>query len=333
MKSTISILVPVKDEEHTLPSLLRELEETLSPLNGRYQFHVLMLDDGSRDGTVEFIKRYKPQAYSLGLCSFTRNFGKESAITAGLDRCKSDAYVVMDGDLQHPPSLIPSMILEWEQGYKVVEGIKLDRGDESTVYRFCSRLFYKSLNSLASLDLENLSDYKLLDHEVADAMRRLPERDRFFRGLIDWMGYPKQQIPFRVPRRESGASSWSRWQLVKFSLSSISSFSSVPLQLVTIIGVAMLIFSLTLGSITLYQWSAGQAVTGFTTVIILLLAIGSMLMVSLGLIGLYLSRIYDEVKGRPAYIIREEFKTTAPSKDASIDLPENIGEERAGTER
>jgi polyisoprenyl-phosphate glycosyltransferase len=184
MKTTISILVPVKDEEDALPLLFQELDLKLQPLTTDYDFHVLVLDDGSVDSTADIVKQHSSAVYSTGLCSFTRNFGKEAAIAAGLERCESDVYIVMDGDLQHPPALIPEMISKWEEGYKVVEGVKLDRGSESMLYRFFSTLFYKSLSSMGSLDLENLSDYKLLDREVIDAIRKLPEKARFFRGLV-----------------------------------------------------------------------------------------------------------------------------------------------------
>jgi dolichol-phosphate mannosyltransferase len=315
MKPKVSILIPARNEQKTIPLLLGELELVLKELTEQYQFHVLVLDDGSIDDTAALVKQYKSKVYSTGLCSFTRNFGKEAAIAAGIERCESDIYLIMDGDLQHPPTLIPPMIQQWEKGFKVVEAIKSDRGSESFVYKQFSRLFYKSMKTLGSLDLENLSDYKLLDREVVVAIRQFPEKNRFFRGLIDWMGFPKHQIPFQVPTREHGKSSWSTLELIKFSVSSISSFSAAPLQLVTLIGAAMLMISVIMGTVTLAQWMLGQAVTGFTTVIILLLMIGSMLMVSLGLIGLYLSKIYDEIKGRPAYLIKEEFGISPGSEE------------------
>lgn len=311
MNKTVSVLVPVNNEEVVLPALFAELERILEPLSGKYQFHVLILDDGSVDKTADIVRNHASNAYSTGLCSFTRNFGKESAISAGLDRCESDAYIIIDADLQHPPELIPEMLMQWESGFKLVECVKKSRGRESMFYKFCSQLFYQSMKSLSSLELDNDSDYKLLDKEIVLMIRRFPEKNRFFRGLISWMGYPTYQIPFEVPDREQGKSSWKTWGLIKYSLSSLSSFSSAPLQLVTVIGVLMLILSLLIGSLTLYQWALGNAVTGFTTVIILLLMIGSMLMISLGLIGLYISKIYDEVKSRPGYIVKEELNSSA----------------------
>jgi len=313
MKPRISILIPVKDEQNTLPRLLDALNETLRPLSDQNRFHVLILDDGSTDDTVKIAKETRSDCFSVGLCSLTRNFGKEAAIAAGLERCDSDAYIVMDGDLQHPPELIPEMLQHWQKGYKVVEAVKADRGKESLFYRLFSLLFYRSMKFMATLDLQSLSDYKLIDREVVHTIRRLPEKSRFFRGLIDWMGYPTHHIPFDVPVREHGNSSWSTIQLIKYSISSVASFSSAPLQMVTLIGMLMLLVSVILGSVTLFQWISGSAVTGFTTVIILLLMIGSMLMVSLGVIGLYLSKIYEEIKGRPSYMVKEEFQLSPDS--------------------
>ena len=307
MKKSVCILVPVKDEKDSLPLLFAELDEVLASVAGNYNFHVVVLDDGSTDNSVVAAKSYASKAYSIGVISFTRNFGKEAAIAAGLSKCQSDAYIIMDSDLQHPPSILPEMLTQWENGYKLVEGVKQDRGQESSVYRIFSGIFYRTLNRMGALDLKDGSDFKLLDNEIAEVIRGLPEKSRFFRGLIDWMGFPSYKIPFRVQNRKSGKSSWNTWKLISYSLLSISSFSSIPLQLVTIIGMATLFLSLSLGSVTLFLFSSGEAVTGFTTVILLLLLIGSMLMISMGLIGLYISRIYEEVKARPAYMIKEEF--------------------------
>lgn len=305
MKKTLTILVPVKNEEKALPALLASLNTVLEPLSDLYAAHVLIVDDGSEDQTVQVVKNYSSEVYSIGLLSFTRNFGKEAAIAAGIDRCESDACLLMDADSQHPPELIPDMLQAWQDGNQLVECVKRSRGQESFLYKLCSKVFYTSMAKLGSMDLEQASDFKLMDKEIVLAIRNLPERNRFFRGLVGWMGYPAHRLTFEVPSREHGESSWSTWGLVKFSLSSLTSFTSAPLHIVTVIGVLMLLVSLLIGSITLYQWAIGNAVTGFTTVIILLLMIGSMLMISLGLIGLYVSKIYDEVKSRPSYVIKD----------------------------
>lgn len=306
MTHDITIICPAYNEQHSITNFLQCLETVTGPLTATFNFQVVIVNDGSSDDTHAVVTRYAPQNFTLTLCSFTRNFGKEAAIVAGLERYSGDAFIVMDTDLQHPPTLIPKMLELWLSGYKVVESVKSHRGEESAVYRFFSQAFYHSLYALSSLQLQNHSDYKLLDMEVIKALRQLPEKQRFFRGLVEWLGFPAKQIPFEVPKRENDTSSWSLWGLFKYSIYNLTSLTSAPLHLVTLIGVLMLAVSAVLGSITLYQWFLGEAVTGFTTVILLLLFIGSVLMVSLGLIGLYLSRIYDEIKARPQYFIKDE---------------------------
>jgi glycosyltransferase involved in cell wall biosynthesis len=281
----ITILCPAFNEQSAISSFLDVLDSTFKPLES-YLFHVVILNDGSRDETAAVVSGYQAKNFDLTLCNFTRNFGKEAAIVAGFERYGGDAYIVMDTDLQHPPQLIPEMLTHWESGFKVVESVKTHRGEESAFYSLFSAIFYKGLQLLSSLQLENHSDYKLLDNDVAEEIRKLPEKQRFFRGLVEWLGFPAKQIPFVVPERENDHSSWSLWGLFKYSIHNIASFTSAPLHLVTLVGLLMLFVSVILGSITVYQWLLGSAVTGFTTVILLLLFIGSVLMVSLGLIGL-----------------------------------------------
>ncbi len=305
MKKNVSILIPVKNEEDGIPALFAELEVVLAALAADYQFQVIIIDDGSTDTSASVVKAYHSDTLVISLCSLTRNFGKEAAISAGLDLCDADACIIMDADLQHPPTLIPQLIAKWQEGYKVVETIKSDRGPESLWYKFFSQTFYRAMQMLGSLDLKDTSDYKLLDGEVLKTIRQLPEKNRFFRGLVGWLGFPTFQIPFDVAPRTHGKTSWNSLQLLRYSTASLSSFSSAPLQIVTVIGVIMLAVSAILGTVTIYQWIIGEAVTGFTTVILLLLIIGSMLMVSLGIIGLYISKIYDELKQRPTYLIKE----------------------------
>ena len=234
---------------------------------------------------------------------FSRNFGKESAMFAGLETAKGDCVVVLDCDLQHPPEKIVEMYRLWEEGYEVVEGIKEDRGEESGLHRFAANSFYGIISRATGMDMASSSDFKLLDRKVVDTLNSLPERNVFFRALSFWVGYKKAEVSYRVQERTEGESKWSTKSLIKYAITNITSFSSVPLHMVTVMGLITLVVAVVFGVISLVQKIMGIAQPGFTTVILLLLLIGSFLMISLGIIGYYLARIYDEIKGRPRYII------------------------------
>ena len=222
---------------------------------------------------------------------------------AGLEQARGDCVVVIDCDLQHPPEKIVEMYRLWEQGYEVVEGIKEDRGEESGFHKFAANSFYSLISRATGMDMASSSDFKLLDRKVIDTLNRLPERAVFFRALSFWVGFKKAEVSYCVQERTAGESKWSTRSLIKYAITNIASFSSAPLHLVTVMGIVTLIVAVVFGVISLVQKIAGTAQPGFTTVILLLLLIGSFLMISLGIIGYYLARIYDEVKGRPRYII------------------------------
>ncbi|ODC04852.1 hypothetical protein BFW38_16250 [Terasakiispira papahanaumokuakeensis] len=308
----VSIICPAYNEAAGILNFLHQLDVTLAPWEAQYRFKVAVVDDGSGDDTAEQAAGYNPAAFELVVCRLTRNFGKEGAMQAGLERYAGEASIVVDTDLQHPLHLIPEMLRHWQAGAKVVESVKTDRGREARWYQWASDCFYRGLRRLSGLELADHSDFKLLDAEVVATLCALPEKTRFFRGLVQWTGYASVQLPFEVQDRAEGESSWGFWTLLRYSIHNLTSFSSAPLYLITLIGALMLAVSAVLGSVSLYQWSQGIAVTGFTTVILLLLFIGSMLMVSLGIIGLYISRIYDELKQRPVYLVASE-TVKAPS--------------------
>jgi glycosyltransferase involved in cell wall biosynthesis len=306
----ISIIIPVYNEEKQIEETVGIIMQILSGNGIGCEF--VLVDDGSSDGTWETITRLSRNFSCVSAIKLSRNFGKEAAICAGLERARGDACLIIDSDLQHPPSLIPEMARLWRiDGYDVVEGIKSSRGKESYVTRIGASLFYKLLKLLSGYDLENTSDFKLLDRRVVEAWKRLGERNTFFRGMSTWVGFKRVSIPFNVSERKTGKSGWSFFKLLKLAIDAITSYSSVPLQVVTLIGVLFLLGSVVLGIQTLYKKFAGQALSGFTTVILLQLIIGSCLMISLGIIGTYLARIYDEVKSRPRYIVSEEIGPVA----------------------
>jgi glycosyltransferase involved in cell wall biosynthesis len=239
----------------------------------------------------------------------SRNFGKELALCAGLERAGGDAVIVMDGDGQHPPSLLPVMVKTWlSSGADIVQAVKVKRGRESVSSKLGALLFYLILNKLSGFELKGASDYKIMNRKVIDTWLAMRERNVFFRGMTAWMGFKTIQIPFEVAPRRAGKSGWSYLTRAKLALVGITTFSSFPLHLVTFVGLIFFVFAVGLGIQTLYLKLAGRAFTGFTTVILLELIIASLLMISLGIIGEYLARIYEEVKGRPRYIITDSIE-------------------------
>ena len=222
---------------------------------------------------------------------------------AGLEQARGDCCVVIDCDLQHPPEKIVEMYRLWEQGYEVVEGIKEDRGTETGFHRFAANSFYAIISRATGLDMASSSDFKLLDRKVVDTLNRMPERNVFFRALSFWVGFKKAEVRYAVRERTAGESKWSTRALIRYAINNIGSFSSAPLQIVTLLGLIMLAVALVFGIIALVQKIMGNALGGFTTVILLVLLIGSLIMISLGIIGYYVARIYEEIKGRPRFII------------------------------
>jgi len=301
----LSVIIPVYNEEKQIEKTINEVKNTVSPLGESYE--IVVIDDGSVDKTWDVLKDLANKNPEISAFRFSRNFGKEAAIMAGLSNAKGDACITMDADLQHPPGLIPEMTKLWREGFEVVEAVKKDRGKETSLSRFSASMFYKIMHRLSGFNLENASDYKLLDKKVVQEIIRMPERETFFRGLTAWVGYKRTEVYFSVPERETGESGWSKWKLFRLAITAFTSFSSLPLQFVTFIGVLFLIGSIILGIQTLVMKLKGWAIGGFTTVILLLLIIGSCLMISLGLIGIYIARIYNEVKSRPRYIISEKY--------------------------
>jgi dolichol-phosphate mannosyltransferase len=247
----------------------------------------------------------------------SRNFGKESAISAGLDAARGRACIVMDSDLQHPPTLISEMTLLWrEQGWEVVEAVKASRGREPLLNRFGASLFYNLLGHLSGYRLAGGSDFKLLDRKVVIAWQELRERNTFFRGMTSWLGYRKTQIPFHVPERLETRSRWSFLTLFRLALTGLTAFSSAPLQVVTILGGLFLFCSLLFAFYALILYFRHLALPGFTTIILLQLIIGGVLMVSLGIIGTYLARVYEETKHRPRYLLAATLNHTYQAKQA-----------------
>ncbi len=300
----VSVVIPLYNEGSHVSALLSDLKTALEETGCR--FDVILVDDGSRDDTWERIKAEARTLSNLRAVRLSRNFGKELALCAGLERARGDAVIVMDGDGQHPPSLLPVMIEKWRSyGIDIVQAVKAKRGRESLASKLGALFFYVILNKLSGFELKGASDFKLMNRKAADTWLAMQERNVFFRGMTAWMGFKTLQIPFEVAARRGGKSGWSYFKRWKLAFIGITTFSSLPLHLVTFAGVIFFIFAVGLGIQTLYLKLAGRAFTGFATVILLELIIGSLLMISLGIIGEYLARIYEEVKGRPRYIVTE----------------------------
>jgi len=316
MAPLISVVIPLYNEASHVREVLSDLTKALQQTESR--FELVLVDDGSADDTWERIKGEAGKLPNLRAVRLSRNFGKELALCAGLERARGEAIVVMDGDGQHPPSLLPIMIEKWRtSGADIVQAVKVKRGRESATSKAGAFLFYLILNKLSGFELKGASDFKLMNRKVIDTWLAMRERNVFFRGMTAWMGFNAVQIPFEVAARRTGKSRWSYLRRAKLALIGITTFSSFPLHFVTFAGVIFFIFAVGLGIQTLYLKLAGRAFTGFATVILLELIIGSLLMISLGIIGEYLARIYEEVKGRPRYIITESIDLADGARPAN----------------
>ena len=299
----LSVILPAYNEKDMIPVAAETLAGILDKEG--IAFELLFVNDGSTDGTWDAICRAREKDPRVcGIC-FSRNFGKEAAMFAGLEKARGDCCVVLDCDLQHPPEKIVEMYRHWEQGYEVVEGIKEDRGQETGLHRFAANSFYGLISRATGMDMASSSDFKLLDRKVVDTLNAMPERNVFFRALSFWVGFRRAEVKYDVRERTAGESKWSTRALIKYAVTNIGSFSSAPLHLITVMGVIALIVAIVFSVVSLVQKLMGVALGGFTTVIILLLLFGSLIMISLGIIGYYIARIYEEVKGRPRYVIEE----------------------------
>lgn len=299
----LSIVLPSYNEEQNIANTAKVLSDLLE--QEKIDYELVFISDGSKDATYEEIQKAAESNPRIKGAKFSRNFGKEASIFAGLRLTTGDAVIVMDCDLQHPPQTIPTMWKLWQEGYEVIEGVKSDRGKESLGYKMSAGIFYKVMSKLIKMDMNASSDYKLLDRKVVDVLLQLPEKNTFFRALTFWAGFKTTTVEYEVQERAYGTSKWSLVSLMKYAITNATSFSTLPLQLVTIMGIVSILFSVILAIQTVIRYFMGNSVEGFTTVILLILIIGGFIMLSLGIIGHYIARIYEEVKGRPKYIISE----------------------------
>ncbi len=299
----VSVVVPAYNEQQGIAQAVQTISLVLGGTG--MDWEIIVVDDGSRDNTYLAALELCKAEPRIRVMALSRNFGKESAMLAGLEHAGGDAVIIIDADLQHPPDLIPQMLEKWRQGADIVHAVKRNRNGDSLPKRSMVYLMNKMISELGGIDVENASDFKLLDREVVDIIvRRLPERQRFLRGLTSWIGFSESYLYFDVEERQAGESKWSFFSLLKLSVTALTSFTTLPLQIVTLLGVLTMILGFFVAADALFSFFNGQAVSGFATTIICLLLIGSFIMISLGVIGAYIARIYEEVKGRPAYLVK-----------------------------
>jgi polyisoprenyl-phosphate glycosyltransferase len=311
----ISVVIAAYQESaglgETLAAVQKELERVGEP------WELILVDDGSSDNTWEIIREESRGQPAIRALRFSRNFGKEAALCAGMDICRGSAVITMDADLQHPPSLISDLIRTWRQtGANIVEAVKTEYVNESLLDRTRRKAFYVLLKWLSGFDLGGASDFKLMDRRVRAAWLKMSEKNIFFRGMIAWLGFKRAEVPFQVPERAAGTSQWSFLRLVGLAITGLTAFSAAPLRLATWVAVTFFVLAVLLSIYALVLKFAGMALSGFTTVIILQLVIGSLTFLVLGIMGEYLGRVYAEVKDRPRYIVADRIDhSTQPCDD------------------
>jgi len=298
----LSIVIPAFNEKAALPQTLDTIKAIVEAENVSYE--IIVVDDGSTDNTSTLIDDIHSKIPEIKGIVLSRQFGKEAALYAGLKHSSGKAVITLDADLQHPPGLIPEMLEHWRKGAEIVHGVKQDRRADSLPQRFSAAVYSAVFSRFSGLDLRGSSDFKLLDRRVVDVLTNsLPEYGRFYRGLSAWVGYRQVGIPFDVAPRESGESRWGGLNLIRYAIRTVTAFSSLPLMIVPLLGLVMLVIALILGTEAVLSRLSGNAISGFATLEITILFSGSLIMIGLGVIGQYLARIFDEIKGRPVCLI------------------------------
>ncbi len=302
----ISCIVPVYNEEEVIESFLAKLQEQLKALSPH--FEIIIIDDGSADHTVERIVGL-PKSYHIKLLALSRNFGKEAALTAGLEHCSGDVVIITDADFQHPTEMIPTFLDQWAEGYDMVYGVRSNRDDESLLKRAFAGLFYGLMTKISRINIpSNAGDFRLLDKKVVAALNSIEERGRFMKGLYSWVGFKSIAVPFTVQKRAGGKSSWKFSRLTELALTGITLFSDIPLRIWSLIGFIIsliaLVYALYIVTITLIF---GVDVPGFATITVAIMFFGGIQLLSIGILGEYIARIFNEVKRRPKYIVGNRF--------------------------
>lgn len=299
----LSVVIPAFNEQEMVPAAAGQIDGILSRAGIPHE--LIFIDDGSRDATWAEIRAESEHRDTVRGVHFSRNFRKEAAIFAGLQAADGDCVAVIDCDLQHPPEKLVEMYRLWEQGVEVVEGVKTDRGEESLAHRVAAKTFYRLISEATHIDMTRASDFKLLDRKAVNVLLSMREKRAFFRALSSWIGFRTAEVPYEVRERAAGESKWSTWLLIKYALSNITAFTSLPLHLITGCGAASFLAALIVGIVSIVRLAMGRVVTGLTGAVILLLFLSGQIMVGLGIIGYYLGNIYMEIQDRPRFIVSE----------------------------
>ncbi|WP_230873351.1 glycosyltransferase family 2 protein [Bombella sp. ESL0378] len=302
----ISVIIPCHNEEKNIIKSLHALNNILDNIP-HITWKVLLIDDGSSDKTLEIATSLQEQDNRLKIIEFSRNFGKEAAMTAGLDEATGDAAIIIDADLQDDPSLIPQMVKKWEEGTEVVLAKRSDRTTDHVLKRFTASLFYRTHNALSPLKIpENVGDFRLIDRCVIDALKLLPERQRFMKGLFAYVGFKTETLTYKRQARETGESKFTPLSLWNLALEGFTSFSTIPLRIWTYLGTIGAILSIIYGFfVVFHKLLYGNGTQGYTSIFFAILFFGSIQMITVGILGEYIGRIYMETKQRPVYIIRK----------------------------
>lgn len=302
----LSVIVPAFNEGQNVDELVARLVPVLEGLTA--SFEILFVDDGSTDDTPDRLRRLAERDQRIRALRFSRNFGKEIGLAAGLDHVRGDAVAIIDADLQHPPEILADFIARWREGYEMVYGQRVDRSTDGPLRRWMTERFYRLFRKFGEIPLPaGAGDFRLMDRKVVDALRQLPERARFSKGLYAWVGFKSVGVPFEVQDRLHGQSKWGLPKLTRFALDGLSSFSTLPLKLATYLGIGISIFAITYALGAVFRtivW--GSDVPGFPTLVVSVMFFSGIQLIFLGIIGEYIGRIFAEVKRRPLYIVAEE---------------------------
>lgn len=302
---TMSIVVPCYNEEESIDFFYQAMKELQKKLE-KVKLELIFIDDGSKDRTYQKLTKLHEKDDTVKCISFSRNFGKEAAVFSGLRAATGDCCVVMDADLQHPPETVIEMYRQWQNGYEVVEGIKLNRGKESKLHKWFADAFYGLLSKIIGINMKNTSDFKLLDRKVVTVLANLKERDTFFRALSYWVGFKSTSVYYEVQERVAGTTKWSFFSLLSYAVKNLISFSFAPLYFIITIGIVILLLGAVLGIDALISFFNGAAVGGYPTLVFLILIATGGIMLSLGIVGIYIAKIYEQIKERPQYIITDK---------------------------